>query len=103
VATGKPADAVKLYEGWLNGKFASQSQVERLGWLALEARQYRKAYDAVRQTVRAGALNHPAGSPPRKLLLAMAETRGDAAWSAKLQNALASCNRVDCVRKRLGW
>jgi protein O-mannosyl-transferase len=102
-ATGKPADAVKLYERWLNGKFASQSQVEGLGWLALEAKQYRKAYDAVQQTVRAGALNHPAGSPPRKLLLAMADARGDAAWSAKLQDALASCNRVDCVRQRLGW
>jgi len=103
VATGKPVDAVKLYEGWLSGKFTSQSQIEGLGWLALQAKQYRKAYDAVQQTVRAGARTQPAGSPPSKLLLAMAEARGDAAWGAKVHQVLASCSRVDCVQQRLGW
>jgi hypothetical protein len=96
-------EGLKLYEGWLNGKYASARRIAALARLAFAARQYEKAYDAVRQTVRSSALNHPAGPPPRELLLEMAGVRGDLQWSAKLHDALADCTRADCVRQHLGW
>jgi hypothetical protein len=103
VERGHAAQAVALYQRWLNGRPAGVEQIEALARLALRAHQYDKALDAARQVVRAGALNAPAGPPPARLLRDVANARGDAALSAEIDTVLARCNRVDCAKHVLGW
>jgi hypothetical protein len=100
---GHAAQAVALYQRWLNGRPAGVVQIEALARLALRARQYDKALDAAQQVVRAGALNAPAGPPPVRLLRDVANARGDATLSAKIDAVLARCTRIDCAKRMLGW
>lgn len=103
VETGHAAQGVAMYQRWLNGKPAGVDQIEALARLALSAHQYDRALDATRQVVRAGALNHPAGPPPARLLRDVAKARADAALQAKIDAVLARCSRVDCAQRELGW
>lgn len=103
VERGQAAQGVAMYGRWLNGKPAGVDQIEALARLALSAHQYDKALDATRQVVRAGALNHPAGPPPARLLLDLARARADGVLLARFEAVLKRCSRVDCVQRELGW
>jgi DNA-binding SARP family transcriptional activator len=103
VERGHAAEGVAMYQRWLNGKPAGVEQIEAVARLALRAHQYNKALDATKQVIRAGVLNHPAGPPPVRLLHDLVQSIGDPALTAKVDAALAHCNRVDCVQRELGW
>jgi hypothetical protein len=104
LATGRAGEGFALYRRYLNGRTAAMGEIEALAWLALAAGATEQAFSIARESVRAGAMNHPAGPPPRALLQELAHLpAAGPERSAALSAALAHCNRLDCTKQALGW
>jgi hypothetical protein len=100
---GDAAQGVRLCESWLQSHPSSVPRMEELVRLALRAKQYGKAYAAVRSVVHARAQSDPGAVPPAQLLRDVAGASGSAAFHAKVEDALRRCSRVECVQHALGW
>ena len=93
-----------MYKRFLTGRTPAMEQIEALAWLALGAGATEQGFLFARETVRAGAMNHPAGQPPRALLQELARLpAAGPARSAALSAALERCDRLDCTKQALGW
>ena len=104
LATGRGREGYVLFSRFQNGRTPEMEQIEALAWLALAAGATEQGFFYARETVRAGAMNHPAGPPPRKLLQELARLPAlGVARSAALSAALARCDRLDCTKQALGW
>ena len=100
---GQSEQALQLYARWLRSHTAHAAQLEELVKLAMRAKRYDIAWEALRQEVRVGAQQRPVMVAPLELIREVSAARGDVGLQARVDDALAKCSLADCVQRALGW
>ena len=98
---GDPAQALALFEGYLQGRALTPDQLNTYAHLAVLASQPHKAWQAALDAARMHAARFPAAPPAGDALLEAAQARGDPRFTQRVQTILTRCARMDCVAEAL--